>query len=400
MPQPATRLLELQNAISALLPRLRANAPQAQARRAIPPDMIAAMRAAGLYRVYNPRRFGGDEMHMAEVLPLIAQIAEACPASAWVAAIYQIHNWLIALMPEDTQQEVFAANRDPQICASLNPGKNSARAVDGGYFFDRARFTFCSGAAAREWALFGALIKDAQGQVIDAGCMLVPGDAVSELDDWYVSGLQATGSISLCAENLFVPAPRFLSYAAATEYRTPGMQQNTGALYHAAVVPMLVLNLAGPALGAAEAAWRAFVDNLNNQGSAAGSYPLPGLPRIDAAAAHTVIAEARLKIDCARLLLGQAGESIRAYAERREAMPRTQSAKVNLDTSFAMRLCHESVQMLFLQAGGGVLQPTHPLQRAYQDVTAINCHGFLAHEANLSLYGSLLTGHAHPQAFL
>jgi hypothetical protein len=98
--------------------------------------------------------------------------------------------------------------------------------------------------------------------------------------------------------------------------------------------------------------------------------------------------------------LAQAAHSIRTQAEAGIQMSPVDAAKVNLDTSHAVRECLAAVQALFLQAGGAVLHPAHPLQHAYQDVSAINCHGFLAHEANLALYGSLVTGHAHPGAFL
>jgi len=107
-----------------------------------------------------------------------------------------------------------------------------------------------------------------------------------------------------------------------------------------------------------------------------------------------------MQIDSARLLTMQAARTLRAAADARRALTREESAKVNLETSYAMRACLHASQALFLQAGGGVLQPSHPLQGAYQDVLAINCHGFLAHEANLALYGALALGRDAPQAFL
>jgi len=51
-----------------------------------------------------------------------------------------------------------------------------------------------------------------------------------------------------------------------------------------------VLNLAGPALGAAEFALQWFIENLKDKGAAAGAYPLPGLPRNEAPATHEAIA--------------------------------------------------------------------------------------------------------------
>lgn len=395
-----TSIANLNLAITALQTQLKNRAPQARLDRKIPSPTIDTMRSAGLCRVYTPRRFGGLELPMQEVLPLVARVAEACPASAWVLAIYQIHNWVIALMTERAQSEVFANNPDPLVCASLNPSKNAAIKTSAGYLIERGRFTFCSGAAAREWALLGVLVKNSAGEVVDVGCCLVPGNVLSEIDDWQVSGLRATGSISLVADNLEVPAHRFLSYSDATAYRTPGALVNLGVVYRAAFVPMLVLNLAGPALGAARFALASFVDNLRSKGTAAGTYPLPGVAKVDAAAAHAVIATAEMQIASAELLLDHAGKTIRVAAEAGESLTPAASAKINLETSYAVRECLHAVQALFLQAGGGVLQPDHPLQTAYQDILAINCHGFLGHEANLVLYGSLLTGHAHPQAFL
>jgi len=391
---------DIDNAIDGCVGEFAALRNVAREARRIPVASIDAMRDAGLYRVYNPKRFGGAELHMDEVLPGVARIAESCPASAWVMVVYQMHNWVLSLFPEQAQQEVFGANPDAVACASLNPSKNKARKVAGGYHIEEGRFTFCSGAHNRDWAMLGALIVDDAGAVVDVGCMLAPGEEVEELDDWFVSGLQATGSISLLAKDLFVPEHRFLSYADATAYNSPGRATNPGSLYMAAFVPMLVLNLAGPALGAAEGALHAFIANLEEKGAKAGAYPLAGIARVDAPAAHEAIALARMQIDCARLLLQQSADSIRRFAEAGKPMRPEDSAKVNLETSYAVRECLKATQQLFLQAGGSVLQPGHPLQEAYQDVTAVNCHGFLGHEANLSLYGSLVTGHDHPGAFL
>ena len=391
---------DLHRAVDGFVEDFRARVDEGRDQRRIPPPNINAMRDAGLYRVYNPARFGGFEMHMREVLPTVSRIAESCPASAWVLAVYQIHTWVISLFAEAAQQDVFPANPDAIVCASLNPSKNKALKVDGGYLVEKGRFTFCSGAHDRDWALFGSMITDDSGEVIDAGCLLVPGTEVKELDDWYVSGLQATGSISLLADNLFVPEYRFLSYTDATQYKTAGAKEDTASLYMAAFVPMLVLNLAGPALGAAEQALRWFIAKLNEPGEKAGSYPLAGEARKEVSAAHEVISTARMQIDSARLLLDQAGRSILEFADAGKPMAPQDSAKVNLDTSYAVRECLKAVQLLFLQGGGAVLHPTHPLQQAYQNISAVNCHGFLAHEANLALYGSLITGHDHPQAFL
>ncbi len=372
---------------------------QGRQQRHLPLENVQAMQAAGLYRVYNPGAYGGYELPMQSVLPMVIAIANGCPASAWVLGIYQIHAWVVSLMPKQAQDEVFADNPDVMVCASLNPSKNSARKVDGGFLIDKGSFDFCSGCDNREWALFGAMIKDEAGAVINAGCLLVPGDEVTKFDDWFVSGLLATGSCTLLAENVFVPEHRFLSYSKATGYQAPGCEVNHGALYKSAFVPMLVLNLGGPAVGIAERAVSDFTTNMKARGQSGGSYPVAGQKRIDSAAAHNALAEATMKTEVARMVLDKAGEQIRACAEG-EQMSREVAAKVCFQTSYATRECMDAVRMLFLQSGGGVLQSDHPMQLAYQDVTAVNVHGFLSHEAQTILYGSFSLGHENPRAFL
>ncbi len=372
---------------------------QGKTQRRLPEENIEAMQAAGLYRVYNPARYGGNEMHMQDVLPIVAEISKGCPASGWILAIYQVHSWVVSLMPEKTQEEVFTDNPDVKICASLNPSKNSARKVDGGFLIEKGSFDFCSGCDAREWALFGAMIKDDTNTVVDVGCLLVPGDEVNKHDDWFVSGLLATGSCSLIAENVFVPEHRFLSYPKATTYQSPGTSINPAAIYKSAFVPILVLNLAGPAFGIGERVLRDYVSGIKAKGERGGAYPLAGIKRIDAAAAHNTVAEATMKIEVAEMVLDQVGATIRECAEG-EQMTRQTGAKVCFQTSYAARECMEAVRMLFFQSGGGVLQPDHFMQQAYQDIIAINVHGFLSHEAHTTLYGSFALGHDNPSAFL
>lgn len=358
---------------------------------------VMEMRETGLLRVYVPRRFGGDELHMVDVLPSVARLARGCPAAAWVLAVYQVHNWLVAFLDDAVQQVVFENESSPIIVASLNPMKNRARIVEGGFLVETGTFPFCSGAPAREWALLGVQIFDDDDNVVDVGALLVPGDKLQEKDDWYVSGLQATGSFSLTCKDLFVSSDRLLSYSEACAGTSPGLRDNPEQSFNAAFVPMLVLNLAGPALGIAEQALEDFTTTILSQ---PGAYPITGEARLDASQAHTLLTEAEMRIDIARLLLDRAGNVIRESSIRSGRMPRPLAAKTCVDTTWATRECMQAVLSLFLHSGGAVLSPDHPLQRAFQDITAINCHGFLSHESAVRLYGSLVTGHEESTAFI
>jgi alkylation response protein AidB-like acyl-CoA dehydrogenase len=198
---------------------------------------------------------------------------------------------------------------------------------------------------------------------------------------------------------VFVPEHRLLSYPKATAYQSPGSALNPATIYKTAFVPMLVLNLAGTALGIGERALSDFVETIKARGQSGGAYPLTGMKRIDSAAAHNVVAEATVQVEGARMILNRAGATIRECAAG-EQMTREIGAKVSFQTSYAARQCMDAVRALFLQSGGGVLHPDHFMQQAFQDITAVNVHGFLSHEAHTTLYGAFALGHENPKAFL
>ena len=54
-----------------------------------------------------------------------------------------------------------------------------------------------------------------------------------------------------------------------------------------------------------------------------------------------------------------------------------------MDCSFAVRLCLEGVETIYLAGGGSAIQETNPLQLASRDLHTINMHGLLNRETNL-----------------
>ena len=63
-----------------------------------------------------------------------------------------------------------------------------------------------------------------------------------------------------------------------------------------------------------------------------------------------------------------------------------------MDCSFAVRLCLEGVETIYLAGGGSAIQETNPLQLASRDLHTINMHGLLNRETNLELYRRMMLG--------
>ena len=77
-------------------PRSRARR-QAERERRLPKETIADMQAAGLFRVLQPRRWGGYEMDMATYWEVQLALGEGYMSTAWVYGVVGLHPWLMGL---------------------------------------------------------------------------------------------------------------------------------------------------------------------------------------------------------------------------------------------------------------------------------------------------------------
>ncbi len=186
--------------------------------------------------------------------------------------------------------------------------------VDGGFVLN-GFWPFASGCEHSQWLFLGAVVEDAGGEAVDEGDLLVATEAVTIKDDWNVAGLRGTGSCSIVAQDVFVPKHRFLSLPAAIQGHAPGVELHDGTLFRSAAVPVLALAITPAALGAAELAFESFTSKLPGKEVAFTRRER----QIEMPVTHLQVAEARTKIDTARLLLHHCADAIEAAAQQRRA---------------------------------------------------------------------------------
>ncbi|MCW5774270.1 MAG: hypothetical protein KIT16_21690, partial [Rhodospirillaceae bacterium] len=221
----------------ALIPPLRERVAEADRLRRMPPANVEAVREAGLFKVLQPRRFGGYQMPLRTHIDTIAAVARGCASTAWCMGVIHAHSWLMAHFPAAAQEETYGADPDALISAVISP-RGKAQAVAGGYRLS-GFWPFGSGSQHSQWLFLGAVVENDKGEVIDEADFLVPTGAVTIKDDWNVTGLRGTGSCSLAAQDLFVPQHRCLSLRALIGGETPGARLHEGWLYKSAGVPVL-----------------------------------------------------------------------------------------------------------------------------------------------------------------
>ena len=369
-----------------LAPTLRDRAAETDALRRLPEENVADMRAAGLFRVIQPARCGGWQMDFHAHLDVVEEISAGCGASGWCLGVLQIHSWVAGLLSQQAQDDIYGADQDTLIVAVLNA---RGEAVRGGNGYRVSGFwPFGSGSEHSQWAILGARVLDEDGEVADEGCFLIPTSEIEIKDDWRVVGLRGTGSCSLVVKNVDVPAHRFISFIDGRAGKTPGGHLHDGTLYKAPLAPSLAIALCGPAVGIAEGAINDFIGYVPGRTNP----QLRGAAQIDSPLTHQTVAEAKAQVDAARMLLHRAADDIHEAAENGGEMPVEIRARIRMDSAYAVRLCMEAAEAMFLASGGSGLAESNPVQRAWRDLHAINQHALLQLPTNAEIYGRTILG--------
>src|SRR5262245_50212447 len=153
-----------------------------------------------------PKRFGGHEADFQTQCEVLAEVARGCPSASWVATILSAMSWLVATFPDETQEEIFDG-KDPRVSGVFSP-TGTAVPKKGGYVVS-GRWGFNTGGHGSDWNVVNAVLPSEDGPGVPH-CVLLRASELMRLDDWHASGMAATGSSSIVAENVFVPAHRAL----------------------------------------------------------------------------------------------------------------------------------------------------------------------------------------------
>lgn len=371
----------------ALVPALKARAGEAEILRRLPPESVRLVKDAGLFRVLGRSSTGGYEMSLRTHLDVIAALAEGCSATAWVTGVAHAHSWIMGHMSSDAQLDVYGKDPDALVAGVIGPRGKAVEQKDGSYLLS-GFWPFGSGAERSSWLLLGAKGFDANGDVIGDFDFLVPVSDVEFKDDWFVSGLQGTGSCSLVAEDVPVPAHRALRFDAMLERQIATYSDpEVPALTKSQAVPVLSLALCGPALGTARAALAEFLRILPNKKLMYTSHIAhEWIPN------QVTLGYAASLIHAAELILYRIADDIDEYARREEEMPIEIRGRIRTDCSLAVRFCLDAVDRLFMNSGASALATSSPLQRAARDLKAMNMHGLLLLETSAEISGRILLG--------
>jgi alkylation response protein AidB-like acyl-CoA dehydrogenase len=336
-----------------LLPAIAKRAADTEQLRQIPQQTIDDLKAAGLLRVANPRRYGGYDADMDLYFEVAMELGRACGSTAWCYSVWSSHNWMVGHWPEEAQEEYFANGLDVLSSSAFAP-TGKLQAVDGGFLLS-GRWDFSSGCDAGGWVVLGAIGPTGPCMV------LVPRSDYEIVDTWFVSGLRGTGSKDIAIDDVFVPAhrvgPSMGAFSGSGAYELHGR-----ASYHLPPMTLLPFTLCSPLVGMAQGALDEFLARLQGKTG-------PGRTS-DSVALQVRIAESSAEIDAARLLVKSTTREVLEQASRGDLPDELRQATVRRNYGYVAKLCVQAVNRLFEASGGHALYDSHAIQRFHRDVHA------------------------------
>src|SRR6266496_3707072 len=288
-------LLTRARAIAALA---RERAQQTELDRRVGDDMIERMRQADLFRIMQPRSYGGLEYGFDVFAQVVAAIAGGCGSTGWVYGLLASHQWLIACFSKAAQDEVWQDRT--ALAAGTYAPVGQAVAVDGCYRLSGVG-SFCSGCDNAQWQLLGGMIPQPDAAATPGFFLLRSADCTID-DNWHTMGLAGTGSKNIVVRDAFVPFHRTLAFAELLDATAPGMRSNPNPLYRQSFLAVLPIAIVSPVLGIAEGALGDFLamagERTTRGAVAGGSRRMAELTTV-----QLRLAEASACIDAARLLM-------------------------------------------------------------------------------------------------
>lgn len=349
-------------AATGLVPLLAEHARRSEVDRRPADEVIGATRAAGVFDLMVPARYGGAGLDLDTFFETVLRLSEADASAAWIIAFYIEHNWMLCQFPEAFQRELFADRTHVLAPAMLSPA-GTARQVDGGYRLD-GRWQWATGIVHAEWVIAGAIERS--GERPRAVFFALPVDDVEIEDTWYMDGMCGTGSHDVVIRDRFVPDDRCVDIPSMMSATGPGSRLHDEPLYSTPMAPILSFAAGVPALGQARSVVDEYARQLQNR------YDQLTLQRqADISTRQVRLARASMTVRAAEALMRSV---LAEVLERRAAADEAQRIGWTTAVAHAVGMCQSAISDVCEAAGASSHFLSNPLQRARRDVNAIACH--------------------------
>ncbi|WP_436740122.1 3-hydroxy-9,10-secoandrosta-1,3,5(10)-triene-9,17-dione monooxygenase oxygenase subunit [Streptomyces sp. BBFR102] len=372
--------------VHALLPAVadRARATDEQGR--VPEETVRELTDAGVFRMLQPRAFGGQEADPADFYEVVRALSAVCCSTGWITSVLGAHPWQLGLFPAEAQTEVWGEDPDTLISSAYAPAGRLTPA-DGGYRLT-GRWSFSSGCRYARWAVLGALVVGDQGRPVDFLTVLVPRSDYRIEDAWDVVGLRGTASHDILVERAFVPGHRIIRNYEQAQLKGPGQKTNPGPLYRLPFAAVFTSAVTAPLVGAVAGAYESYVRAMRDR----TRLSLGGARFAEDPHAQVAVARAASEIDATVLQMDRNIRELTACAAEGREIPAELRLRTRRDQVRGTERAITAIDLLFKTAGGNSLRRGNPIERAWRDAHAGSVHVANDVERTLAMYGRAALG--------
>ncbi|GEL21244.1 acyl-CoA dehydrogenase [Pseudonocardia sulfidoxydans NBRC 16205] len=375
--------------VEKILPVLARNADRTETERKLPDESWNALIESDALRIWQPRRFGGQEANYRTYVDVTVKVAGACGSSGWLCFILNHTDWQLGGMSLAAQEAVWGNGLDAKILGPLSPAPGvQARRVDGGTVVS-GEWPYSSGSERAKFALIGYPVVTPEG-IPYMECGLISLDVVSEIKDtWFVAGMAGTNSNTIVVPETFIPDEHLITMPEMItgQFRTPFTEeplyrQDVATVFHVATLP--------PVLGLAKAAF-----DLTREKITTKNRPLTYTMYTDATKAPNIqaaMAEAGWLIDTALEQTRAIADDLDARAEAGVPVEPVERARHIMQIAKAHRSCRTAMDLVLDVGGAGSFASGNPVQRMWRDMSVASRHGLSVPGVKEELYGRALLG--------
>ncbi|MFZ2872600.1 flavin-dependent monooxygenase [Zavarzinia sp.] len=359
---------EMRARARALVPLLREKSDEGERLRRVPDAVMAAMKDAGLFRILQPKRWGGYEMHPNVYYDVLMTLGEGDMSAAWCYGVIGCHPWQMALFDDRAQAEVWGEDTSTLI-SSTYMIQGDARPVEGGYIFN-GRWRFSSGCEHCGWIFLGGEVGRGSGNM-DMRTFLLPRKDYEIVDTWDTLGLRGTGSHDIVVKDAFVPEYRTHLFMDGVMCNSPGNAVNTHGLYRMPFPQVFIRAVSTSSIGGLQAMLDAFVNY------AAKRTTVTGARTAEDGTAQLLCAETASAIDEMKLVLHRNINVMYDIACAGGFTEMSDRFKFRYQSAEVPERCANLAQRLFKAGGGAAVFNKLPFARIMADL-----HTGRAHAAN------------------
>ncbi len=372
---------EIIKAAESLVPVLRDRAQDTEDLRRLPDETIADLRAAGIHKLFTPKRFGGFEMPWGTHVDVSRILGQGCGSTGWVSSVVFAHTFLFGRFELEAQEEVWGEHADAIISTGF-AGGGQATPTEGGFTVN-GRWKFASGVDHADAMLVGAKLPNSKATFNDMWLVLKKGD-FEILDTWQSEGLRGTGSKDIKVENVFVPTHRTLDMKTMSD-NPPGAKIHDYYLYGVEFHSYFITLLAGPILGAARGAYNEYIAQTMTRVGA-----MMGESIIEQPAVQVHVAESLAELETADMLIDNLCDRLHALGMNGQDITGEFKLRAYRDLVMAGKLAHSSADRLSRMMGVSAQTGRNAVQRLYRDVRTMSTHSALHWEAGMQRSGKYI----------